>query len=184
MVTVYGLFCTATGEVYVGCTKGKIGKRMREHRCLLKAGRHGTKLQVAWNSHADTFQMKPLEVLAEDVSVIQKRECELKWMKHYEGLGLLLNEASISFQPPSGHAKKAAATRTANGYRPSAESNEKRRLAQLGKPKGNGAKISETKKRLGQKPTLEAAKAGGVAACKVRWGCTDDEIVCSTGSNL
>jgi len=146
MVTVYGLECGATGQVYVGCTAGKIGKRMREHRCLLKSGKHSVKLQQAWNDHAATFSMRPLEVLPSDVAVIEKRERELSWMKHYRALGLLLNEHDISFSPPPGHAKKAAHTRfVVNGYRPSAESNLKRRLAQLGKPKGHGAKISATK---------------------------------------
>ena len=126
MVTVYGLECGATGEVYVGCTKGKIGKRMREHRCLLKAGTHSRKLQDAWNLHASTFQMKPLEVLPQEVQVIEKRERELAWMKHYRLEGKLLNEEEISYQPPKGAQRKAAASRVAKGYRPSAESNEKR----------------------------------------------------------
>jgi hypothetical protein len=89
--------------------------------------------------------MKPLEVV-ESESVIEKRERELHWMKHFRALGLLLNEHEISFQPPKGYAQKAANTRSANGNRHiTPESNEKRRLAQLGKPKGHGAKISATK---------------------------------------
>jgi hypothetical protein len=146
MVTVYGLECGATGEVYVGCTAGKIGKRMREHRCLLKAGTHTRRLQEAWNLHAGTFQMKPLETLAEGCQVIEKRERELSWMKHYRLLGLLLNDEEISFSPPKGASAKAAAKRVENGHKPSAESNLKRSLAQLGKPKGHGAKISATKR--------------------------------------
>lgn len=145
MVTVYAMECGATGEAYVGCTKGKIGKRMREHRCLLKAGKHSPRLQAAWNKHAGSFQMKPLEVLPDDCGVIEKRERELAWMRHYRAQGLLLNEHEISFQPPPGYALKAAATRAANGFRQSPESNMARRLAQLGKPKGHGAKISATK---------------------------------------
>jgi hypothetical protein len=146
MVTIYGLECVATGQMYVGCTAGKIGKRMREHRCLLKSGKHSPQLQKVWEQHAATFQMRPLEILPDDVRVIEKRERELSWMRHYRALGLLLNEQEISFQPPPGHAKKAAITKyVINGYRPSPESNLKRRLAQLGKPKGHGAKISATK---------------------------------------
>lgn len=118
---------------------------MREHSCLLRAGKHTAKeLQKAWSEHAGSFQMKPLEVV-ESESVIEKRERELHWMKHFKSLGLLLNEHEISFQPPKGAQKKAAAARVANGYTQSPESNEKRRLAQLGKPKGHGAKISATK---------------------------------------
>jgi len=145
MVTVYGLECGATGEVYVGCTAGKIGKRMREHRCLLNAGKHSRRLQEAWNRHKDSFQIKPLETLPEPVQVIEKRERELSWMKHYRLMGLLLNESEISFQPPKGYAQKSAASRAASGYSHSPESNLKRSLAQLGKPKGHGAKISATK---------------------------------------
>jgi hypothetical protein len=67
-------------------------------------------------------------------------------MRQYGAQGLLLNENEISFRPPPDAPAKAAAARVANGYRPSAESNLKRRLAQLGKPKGHGAKISATKR--------------------------------------
>ena len=147
MVTVYGLEDASTGAAYVGCTAGKIGKRMREHRCLLKAGKHSSKrLQEAWNDHAGQFQMKVLETMPAEVSVIEKRERELSWMKHYRAQGLLLNDNELSFRPPPDAPAKAAAARVANGYRPSAESNLKRRLAQLGKPKGHGDKISATKR--------------------------------------
>lgn len=147
MVTIYKLEDGLTGAAYIGCTAGRIGKRMREHRCLLKAGKHSSvRLQAAWNDHADKFQIKPVEVLPGDVSVIVKRERELFWMKEYRSRGLLLNENEISFSLPPGAQAKAARARVANGYRPSAESNEKRRLAQLGVPKGHGAKISATKR--------------------------------------
>ena len=146
MVTIYGLEDASTGAAYIGCTAGKPGKRMREHRSLLKAGKHNsTKLQEAWNDHAGQFQMRVLETMPAEVSVIEKRERELSWMKHYRVQGLLLNDNEISFQPPKHAPALAAAARVANGYRPSAESNLRRRLAQLGKPKGHGAKISATK---------------------------------------
>jgi hypothetical protein len=147
MVTIYVLECAVTGEGYVGCTAGRIGKRMREHRCLLKAGKHTSiRLQSAWTKHSAHFQMKPLETLQDDASVIEKRERELAWMKHYQTQGLLLNDNPMSFQPPPGAQAKAAASRVANGYTQSAESNLKRRSAQLGVPKCHGAKISATKK--------------------------------------
>ena len=146
MVTIYGLEDASTGAAYIGCTAGKPGKRMREHRSLLKAGKHNsTKLQEAWNDHAGQFQMRVLETMPVGVLVIEKRERELSWMKHYRVQGLLLNDNEISFQPPKHAPALAAAARVANGYRPSAESNLRRRLAQLGKPKGHGAKISATK---------------------------------------
>jgi len=149
MVTVYGLEDASTGAAYVGCTAGKIGKRMREHKSLLKAGKHSSKrLQEAWNDHAGEFQMKVLETMPAEVSVIEKRERELSWMKHYRGSNLLLNDNEYSFRPPPNAPAMAAKSRVANGYRPSAESNLKRRLAQIGKPKGHGAKISATKKAI------------------------------------
>jgi len=149
MVTVYGLEDASTGAAYVGCTAGKIGKRMREHRSLLKAGKHSSKrLQEAWNDHAGEFQMKVLETMPAEVSVIEKRERELSWMKHYRGSNLLLNENEYSFRPPPNAPTMAAKSRVANSYRQSAESNLKRRLAQIGKPKGHGAKISATKKAI------------------------------------
>jgi hypothetical protein len=147
MVTIYGLEDASTGAAYVGCTAGRPGKRMREHRSLLKSGKHTSrKLQEAWNDHAGQFQMKVLETMPAEVSVIEKRERELSWMKHYRAQGLLLNDNELSFRPPPDAPAKAAAARVANGYRPSAESNLKRRLAQLGKPKGHGDKISATKR--------------------------------------
>ena len=146
MVTIYGLEDASTGAAYIGCTAGRPGKRMREHRSLLKAGKHSSKrLQEAWNDHAGQFQMKVLETMPAEVSVIEKRERELSWMKHYRVQGLLLNDNELSFRPPPDAPAKAAAARVANGYRPSAESNMKRKLAQLGRPKGHGAKISATK---------------------------------------
>ena len=146
MVTIYGLEDASTGAAYIGCTAGRPGKRMREHRSLLKAGKHSSKrLQEAWNDHAGQFQMKVLETMPAEVSVIEKRERELSWMKHYRVQGLLLNDNELSFRPPPDAPAKAAAARVANGYRPSAESNMKRRLAQFGRPKGHGAKISATK---------------------------------------
>jgi twitching motility protein PilT len=63
--------------------------------------------------------MKPLEVLPETASVIEKRERELAWMRYYQSSNLLLNTEMISFEPkltPTVRAK-AVATRAANGNR-------------------------------------------------------------------
>lgn len=148
MVTIYGLVNIVTGCTYVGCTAGKLGKRMREHRCLLKAGKHAAKrLQKDWNELGESgFRLNVLECLGVEASVIQKREKELFWMKKMKQEGKLYNDNETSFSPPKGAPAKAAAARVANGYKPTPESNEKRRLAQLGKPKGHGAKISATKR--------------------------------------
>ncbi len=149
MVTVYGLVCIATGHAYVGCTAGKVGKRMREHRCLLNQGKHAAiRLQQDWDRLKEVgFRMDVLETLPDECHVIEKRERELFWMRHFLAQGLLYNDNLTSFSPPKGAQKKAAAARIANGYSPSAETRAKMRASQLGKPKGHGAKISATKQR-------------------------------------
>lgn len=146
MVTVYSIRNVENGKHYVGCTAGKPQKRWREHRCLLRAGKHACgELQADWiKSTEQCFALTLLEAF-DGVYVARKRERELFWMDHFGELGLLYNEHRISFQPPPGYAIKSAATRRANGYRHSPESNLARRLAQLGVPKGHGAKISATK---------------------------------------
>ena len=148
MVSFYELFCTATGKSYVGSTAGKLAKRMREHRCLLKAGKHSEpELQADWNKYGeDAFSMLLILGLT-NPTVEVRRQYELTLMATKEREGKLYNTKRIAFQPPPGASAMAAKARKANGYKPSPESNEKRRLAQLGKPKGHGAKISATKRR-------------------------------------
>jgi hypothetical protein len=59
----------------------------------------------------------------------------------------LLNHTKASFAPPPGAQKAALAAIRLKGRPPSTpEANEKRRQAQLGIPKGHGAKISATKR--------------------------------------
>jgi hypothetical protein len=152
MVIIYGLECIRNGKVYVGCTEAKWGKRMREHRCLLRAGKHSEpELQADFNRYGGSaFEMIPLLVVNEEIDVGTKRALEKRWMEHYAIRGLLYNSRRCSFEPPEGAQALAVKKRVENGYKPSEESNEKRRLAQIGKPKGHGAKISATKqaKRL------------------------------------
>lgn len=149
MVQIYAFENIVSGLAYIGCTKGKLNKRAREHRCLLRAGRHTDRnLQREWNScGGQGFEMRLLEEVGVDVRV----EAELRWMKAFKVAGSLLNQHEISFRPPPGAAAKAVAARAANGYRPSAASNEKRRAAQLGIPKGHGAKISAAKRAKAMK---------------------------------
>jgi len=89
--------------------------------------------------------METIQTLPKDCSVIEKREAELGWMKNYQAKGLLLNDNLTSFAPPKNAPALAAKKRIENGYSPSEETRMKMRLAQLGKPKGHGAKISATK---------------------------------------
>lgn len=149
MVTIYAIKHIQTGKRYIGCTAGSLNKRMREHRCLLRAGTHAEPaLQEDWSREGESaFSLETLEVTPDNMGVATKREAELRWMRHYQASGALYNTRLVSFQPPPGASSLAARRRVANGYRPSSASNLKRKLAQLGRPKGHGAKISATKQR-------------------------------------
>lgn len=148
MVTIYGLVCHATGMAYVGSTKGKPAKRFREHRCLLNSGDHGAVRLVAdWRRFGPgQFGLVSLEILV-DATLAERRAAELKWMSYYAERDLLYNEHRISMRPSEEAIRKGvAAAHLRPGRRWTPEANEKRRLAQLGKPKGHGAKISATKR--------------------------------------
>ena len=120
---------------------------MREHRCLLKANKHAEKLlQESWNILGEhQFIIISLEELNENCSLHQKREAELKWMQLYDKYNLLYNKNRTSFRPTDAAIEKSRLMNPNKGKIQSPESNIKRRLSQLGKPKGHGAKISATK---------------------------------------
>ncbi len=168
MVKIYALTCLVTGKAYIGCTAGPLAKRFREHRCLLSNGLHKEPdLLADWLLYgAANFMIEEVYVMEEDASLHTKRAMEKHAMARYKAAGLLYNRNEACFQPtPEAIAKGIPNAAAYNrGRSPSPESNLKRRLAQLGKPKNNGAKISATKKALGQRPTLEAARKGGLAA--------------------
>ncbi len=169
MVQVYGIECSLTKFVYVGCTKYKLAKRMREHRCLLNQRKHACpKMIEDWHRYGgETFTIRVLEAL-DRPTVEEKRAAETKWMNFYKAIGLLYNENLASFAPVEGAiAKAVAVAHLKPGNRWTPEANEKRRLAQLGKPKNHGAKVSATKKALGQRPSLEAASRGGKRAAEL-----------------
>jgi hypothetical protein len=147
MAVIYGLVHGESKRVYVGCTKGKVAKRLREHRCLLKAGKHAEpELQRDWAAHGEqSFTMMVLEEVGDSIS--DRRDAEKKWMKNFNDRGLLYNRNLCSFElSPEATAMGIEASRHVQGRRWTPEANEKRRLAQLGKPKGQGAKISATKR--------------------------------------
>lgn len=170
MAQVYALVCKVNNMVYVGCTKsGDRGKqkRFREHRCLLRKGVHAEKaLQADWNRFGEgAFTVDTLKELGE-CTLDEKREEELWHMAWFANGNppRLYNTNRTSFQGTEGSlAKAVAVSHRAPGNRWTPEANEKRRLAQLGKPKNHGAKVSASKKALGQRPSLEAARAGGIA---------------------
>lgn len=148
MVTIYALTCTLNGKAYVGSTKGKLGKRMREHRCLLEHDQHGTpELQTDWRAHGGhSFAISAVEELP-TADLPARREAELRWMDAFAEKGLLYNERRISMRPAeAARLKGIENSRGVVGNRWTPEANEKRRQAQLGVPKGHGAKISATKR--------------------------------------
>lgn len=149
MVSVYAIICGVNNSAYVGCTAGKPAKRLREHRCLLNQGKHAASAMIEdWRKYgASAFYLKILEKLPAGSAARVKREAEHRWMAHYAALQRLYNPNTLSFQlSPEAIAKGVEASRTSVGNRWSPEANLKRRLAQLGKPKGHGAKISATKR--------------------------------------
>jgi group I intron endonuclease len=148
MAVIYAIECVWNQRVYVGCTGSTLNRRLNEHRSLLRKKKH-TAVQMVSDCEkygTDAFRMKVLEPLPSDATVEVKREAELRWMQHFADAGLLYNAQMISFGPGEGYKLRS--------HTP--EANMKRRLAQLGKPKGHGAKISATKKALGQRPSREA----------------------------
>jgi group I intron endonuclease len=147
MIKIYGIRNLVTSNVYVGCTAAKLNKRMREHKCLLNANQHSSKLfQKEWLEYGqDKFEMITFEELPDNASVVDKRVAELYWMQKYQDK--LYNAYQNSFAPTEEARIKGVESR-ANQLRGSTqtpESNLKRRLAQVGIPKGHGAKISATK---------------------------------------
>lgn len=147
MAVVYALECSVNGFAYIGVTTGKLAKRFREHRCLCKTGKHHAKLLTAdWNLYGESaFAMKVLEE-----TEYQHRgshcEVEQKWIDHYAALGKLYNAHTRSAGLGGETTKKGVEASRKMPRVWSAETNLKRRLAQLGKPKGHGAKISATKR--------------------------------------
>lgn len=148
MVVIYGLECLPTRFVYVGCTKYDLAKRCREHFSLLRHGKHNcSKMVEDFAKYGrDAFVSRVLEELPHNTTLDVKRDREIKWMSKFGDENRLYNHMIASF---------GVGTKP-EGWKPSPESNLKRRMAQLGKPKGHGAKISATKKALGQRPSREA----------------------------
>ena len=171
MVTIYALTCLANGKAYIGCTRGKIAKRFREHRCLLNASKHSEPLlQADWLQYGQQmFAMETVMQLEEDVSLHALRAMETFTMQRYKATGMLYNQNEASFMPTRAAIMKSASMGVNRGRMISEEQKLKQRMSQLGIPKNHGAKISATKKALGQRPTKEAARLGGIAACKKRY---------------
>lgn len=147
-MVIYALICDATRKAYVGCTKGKPAKRLREHRCLLNQRKHSCSEMVQdWHQFgAGSFRLVLLEPLAPDVSVDQKRDREKFWMEEYNRNGLLYNTDMRSFELTAEQQRKGTekARHVPKYFSP--EALMRKRMSQLGIPKGHGAKISATKR--------------------------------------
>jgi len=147
MAVIYALKCLVNDFAYIGVTKSKLAKRYREHRCLCNNNKHhATKLNADWNLYGEkVFEMVVLEE-ADYSHRGSHCEEEQKWIDHYAKQGKLYNghERSSGLGGETS-LKGVEAAKKVIGKRWSPEANEKRRLAQLGKPKGHGAKISATK---------------------------------------
>jgi group I intron endonuclease len=147
MAVIYALTCSINGFAYIGVTNANLAKRYREHRCLCKSNKHhATRLTDDWNKYGESvFSM----VILEETEYSHRGShcaAEQKWIDHYKMQGKLYNAHASSAGLGGDITKKGVeAARTATGNRWTSEANEKRRLAQLGKPKGHGAKISATK---------------------------------------
>lgn len=148
IATCYALTCRPTGKAYIGITLGKMAKRMREHRCLLRAGKHTSALlQADWDHHGETeFDCITLAQAEVEPTVGNLRQIEQQWIDQYVEAGKLYNAYKTSFRVPDRVWRmgiQCAHNEPGNRWTP--EANERRRIAQLGKPKGHGAKISATK---------------------------------------
>ena len=161
MAAVYGIVHLTSMKTLVGSvgdgrekskrlyksTKSKLSKRFREHKSLLNRGKHAEPdLQSDWTQYGpEAFAMRLLEEI--EGSVESKREAELRWMANLDKQGLLYNTNRLAYAlSPEAITKGIEASRHVAGNRWTPEANLKRRLSQLGKPKGHGAKISATKR--------------------------------------
>ena len=149
MAVIYALVHNDSGRMYVGSTAAKLSKRFREHRCLLNNGKHTSrKLQDDWSKLGSAqFEIRILQSLGDNVSFERRKRAEQSWIDKAEQSGLLYNAYKVAFGwPEESRRLGVEAARGVAGNRWTPEANEKRRLAQLGRPKGHGAKISATKR--------------------------------------
>lgn len=157
MPVVYAVKCLPTGFAYVGCTAGKLNKRMREHRCLLNAGEHKvTLLQQDWDRLGEeAFTIVALEQLPEPSNVVDKRVRELYWMQHFSVTGKLYNQYQVSFQPIPEAIEKGVAASAAIGHQKTPEAR---------------ARQSEVCARTLQLPEVKAKKSKSL---REKWRSTD-----------
>lgn len=156
MPVVYALKCS-NGWAYVGCTAGKLSKRMREHRCILRAGEHKVGLlQKDWDELGEqAFSILALESMPETSSVVDKRVRELYWMQHFSVKGKLYNQHQVSFQPVPEAIAKGIAASAESGHRKTPEARQRQ---------------SEVCERTLQLPEVKAKKSKSL---REKWRSTD-----------
>ena len=168
---IYVIRNNISGKVYVGSSINP-KKRWREHRCNLRQGKHHAPLlQRAWDARGESaFTFEVIETVHTKAEMVCREQYWIDTLESFGSKGY--NATGEAFRMSAENIAKgvAAASAKRRGNPHSPESNLRRSLSQKGIPKGHGAKISATKKALGQKPSAEAASMGGKATCLLRWG--------------
>lgn len=134
MAMIYALHNWITGKSYIGYT-GKLSKRFREHRCLLRNGKHETKpLQEDWNRYGEEcFTMYELQTVPDDATLEEKRAAELDWIDRMMAQELCYNSHRVSFATTHETWLKGQPIATATvGRKWTPEANLKRSLALRG----------------------------------------------------
>ena len=90
MAVIYALTCSVNGFAYIGVTSAKLSKRLREHRCLCRSGKHhASKLTEDWLKFGEScFSMTVLEEAAYSHRGAHC-EAEQRWIDHYSRIGKL-----------------------------------------------------------------------------------------------
>lgn len=167
---IYVIHNTISNKLYVGSSVNT-KKRWREHRCSLRKGNHPAPLlQRAWNFRgADAFLFEVIEKVENKNQLAAREQYWIDTLRSFGNRGYNASAVAYRFREEDQRKGVEASAQLRRGKPQSAESNLRRSLSQKGIPKGHGHKISATKKALGQKPSLEAARLGGIATCKIRW---------------
>ena len=90
MCFVYALLCAENGLAYVGSTFD-LKRRMRQHRCEIRRGKHPAKALVAdWQRYGErSFRVIALEILPDDLPDFELRCAEWRWQRLFAAHGRL-----------------------------------------------------------------------------------------------
>lgn len=166
MAVVYAVRNKVTGKVYIGCTAGKLNKRLREHKSMLNTGIHSSaEMQADFNAGGwEMFEGEVLEQLPEGCNVITKRAAELYWMQEFADR--LYNCTQASFAPtPEANAKGVATAQlTASTRMTEQHQHAELKAARLSGllTAENRASNSERQKERWKDPTYRAKRIEGL----------------------